>query len=312
MKTLADIGERGLVAGLASIFNAGRGVVTGIGHDCAILRVPGSKADIAVTTDAVIEGVHFRRGTSLRAVGHKAMARALSDLAATGAEPAWALLDLVAPPSTSAAAIGQLLRAVSRTAARYGVSVVGGDTARGDRIELHAFAIGFVPRSKAILRSGARPGDAIYVTGHLGFSGQGRHLSFEPRVKEGLWLRQRGYPSAMTDVSDGLATDLAHLCEMSGCGAVVCADCIPCAATRGSRESANRRIAHALCDGEDFELLFTVPAAKTTALEKAWRTAHRLRLTRIGEMTRGPRVPSIVMPDGSKRFITRKGYDHFA
>lgn len=296
MKTLRELGERETIRRLARLLDAGRDVRTGIGDDAAVVRIAGSRFDVVLTTDAVIEGVHFRRDARPGAIGHKAAARVLSDLAAMGAEPLHLLTNLVAPPTATWSSIEQMYRGAARICGRHGAAIIGGDTASGPLLELHVFGVGRVPEGRAVLRSGGQPGDAIFVTGALGGSLKGRHLAFEPRVREGIFLRR--WATAMMDVSDGLALDLHRLCRASGVGADLDSERIPVSrAARGVRA--------ALSDGEDFELLLTVPRRRAVSFERAWRRAFSLRCTRIGDLRAGRGIRL----DG--RPLAAGGFEHF-
>ncbi|HEY8241525.1 MAG TPA: thiamine-phosphate kinase, partial [Kiritimatiellia bacterium] len=270
MKTLGDIGEQALIKRLARRLPSPRGVAVGIGDDCAVVRVPGSAHDLVYTTDAVIEGTHFLKGTAPEKIGHKAVGRVLSDLAAMGSEPLYILINLVATRRTPLACVEEIYRGAARLCARHGAAIIGGDTSTGPVLELHVFGVGRVPRNRAVLRSGARAGDVIYVTGRLGGSIHGKHLTFDPRVREGQWLRN--WATAMIDISDGLATDLRHITEASGVGAEILPARIPLAKNAKNLQSA-------LSDGEDFELLFTVSQKKAAAFERAWHKSFRLLCT---------------------------------
>ena len=187
-------------------------------------------------------------------------------------------------------------------------AIIGGDTTESDRLEVHVFAAGTVPHGKARLRSGARPGDCLFVTGLLGGSRHGRHLSFEPRVREGQWLRD--WATAMIDLSDGLATDLRHLATASGTGAELDAAAIPVAPAAGAGIDA--ALAHALGDGEDFELLFTVTADHAPLVASRWAEAWPdLRLSRIGRIVPGTSI-SILTADGRRHEMLNAGCQHFA
>jgi thiamine-monophosphate kinase len=198
-------------------------------------------------------------------------------------------------------------------------------------LELHVFAVGRVPQGKAVLRSGAKPGDRLYVTGKLGGSLLGRHLRVEPRLAEGQWLRENGWVTAMMDVSDGLAADLPRLVKASGVGAVVDAEAVPVsgAARRMGKggeqraegeeqraegnEQGERGMAaleHALSDGEDFELLFSVSARKAEAFESGWRKRFRLECTAIGKVTKAAGKVDLVW-NGKVVPLTAMGYEHF-
>lgn len=289
-----------------------RDVIAGIGDDCAVVRLPGSAHDLLLTSDPVIEGIHFIPGAASEAVGHKAVGRVLSDIAAMGGEPLWILVDLVAPRPAPVARIEGIYRGMRRLARAAGAAVVGGDTSSGPALELHLFAVGRVPERRAILRSGARPGNLVYVTGALGGSRAGRHLSFVPRLREGCWLRAGGWATAMMDLSDGLATDLPRLLAMSEVGAVIESARLPVAQAVGTMRDGRSDIEHALGDGEDFELLFTVPAAKRAAFEAAWRRAWpRLACTRIGAIVRGPAILRLKHEDGRLKKCRIAGFTHF-
>ncbi|MEI6168859.1 MAG: thiamine-phosphate kinase [bacterium] len=307
-----QIGEDNLIRRLKRLVPGRADVVAGIGDDCAVVR-PGRRDpyDLLLKSDPVIEGVHFLPEASGVAIGHKALGRVLSDLAAMGGEPLWILVDLVAPPTASVAHIEAVYKGMARLARRYGAAIVGGDTSSGKVLEVHVFAAGRVPRGKAILRSGARPGDALYVTGALGGSGLGRHLRFEPRLSEGQWLREAAGVTAMMDVSDGLATDVRRLAAASGTGVVLDLGRIPVAGAARRLKDQRSALEHALADGEDFELLFTVQERKARSFEAAWAKAFLLPCTRIGEMTAKPgRVEG---RDGQDcKPLTIHGYEHFS
>jgi thiamine-monophosphate kinase len=307
---VGDLGERGLIGRLAGRVGRGRGVVRGIGDDCAVVRVHGSAWDWLLTTDPVIEGVHFLRDAPGRRVGHKAAGRVISDIAAMGGEPLYVLFDLVAPAGAPVGRIEDIYRGATAVCARHGAAIIGGDVARGPRLELHAFAVGRVERGRAVLRSGARPGDVIHVTGRLGGSRLGRHLTFEPRVAAGRWIARGGWATAMMDVSDGLASDLRRILEESRVGADLDAARIPVSSAARRLRDGRSALDHALGDGEDFELLFTVPAARTAAFSRAWRRAFPgLPATAIGTITPARGVLTL-KTEGTARPVGR-GYEHF-
>lgn len=307
-----DIREDALITRLARLAPGRADVATGIGDDCAVVRTGRREPfDLLLKSDPVIEGVHFTPDSPAEAVGHKALGRVLSDIAAMGGEPLWFLVDLVAPATTPVARIEGIYRGLARLARRHKVALVGGDTAKGKMLELHVFAAGRVPRGKAVLRSGARPGDRLYVTGVLGGSGLGRHLRFEPRLAEGTWLREHGWATAMMDVSDGLATDLRRMMRASQAGAVLEADRIPVASAARRLRDRRSPLDHALADGEDFELLFAVPRRRAVAFESAWKRQFTLRCSRIGEVTSAPGTLDLATPERRMPLLLR-GYEHFA
>jgi len=318
MNTVSDIGEVGLIERLGRLVPGRRDVVTGIGDDCAVVR-GGKDFDLLLKSDPVIEGVHFDKAAPAGLVGRKAVGRVLSDMAAMGGEPLWMLIDLVAPAGLPCERIEGVYKGAAALARRHGVAIVGGDTSRGPVLELHVFGVGRVPRGTAVLRSGARAGDRLYVTGSLGGSLLGRHLRLEPRVAEGCWLREGGWVTAMLDVSDGVAADLPRLAKASGVGAVVEAAAVPVSAAarragKGRRDCRPRTtddgLWHALGDGEDFELLFSVPGRKAAAFEAAWRRRFRLKCTGIGRMTRLAGKVELLR-NGVQVPLLHRGYEHF-
>lgn len=306
--------ENALVNRLTDGLPSRADVITGPGDDCAVVRAGArDRHDELLKSDPVIEGVHFRSDASPQAVGHKALARVLSDMAAMGGEPLWVTVNLVLRGARDARWAQAAYAGMARLARRTGVAIVGGDTSRGPVRELHVFAVGRVPRGKAVLRSGARVGDALYVTGRLGGSLAGRHLRFEPRLAEGAWLRAKAWATAMMDVSDGLATDLPRLMAASGTGARLRQGAVPvsAAARRAARGDGRPAWQHALCDGEDFELLFTVRGRQADAFERAWPRQFRLPCTRIGTVIRGPGRIEIEDEKGKVRTQKARGFEHF-
>lgn len=307
MVTLESIGESALIARLQRRLFPGRDVIVGPGDDCAVVRV--GTEDWLLTSDPVIDGVHFEACTDPEAIGHKAIARALSDIAAMGGTPRWALVNLVVPHTTDVERLDAVYDGMAITAKANGIAIVGGDVAKGPLLELHLFAVGSLPCDSAILRSGATPGDGIYVTGSLGGSRLNkRHLTFTPRIREGLWIRNGHWASAMCDISDGLSTDLHHLTDAGHVGAELQFAVLP--GSEAARHT-DTPLAHILTDGEDFELLFTVPSVKEQAFVTAWQRDFALACTRIGRITDGSTVVGIDA-NGTRSTLTAAGYDHFA
>jgi len=331
---LSDLGESGFLERLRDWTSTRPPVLVGIGDDAAVLDV-GGESDLVVSTDAYVENVHFRTDTLEPAdVGHRAMAGALSDLAAMGAKGIAAFVALHAPPDTPIDFLRSLYRGLARAAEPYGVQVAGGDTVRGP-LALDVTAVGTVPRGRALLRSGARDTDVVFVSGPLGRSEAGRLLLFgetaadvsassrrdaeaahrapRPRfdVAE-LVMGLAAPPTAMIDVSDGLGIDLGRLCEASGAGCRVDAARIPVdeAAQRIAAAEGREPEALALGGGEDYELVFTVPADGVEDLEAAARSAG-LVLFRIGEITPRDAGTSLIRPDGRAVELPRSGWDHF-
>ncbi|MCX7591603.1 MAG: thiamine-phosphate kinase [Kiritimatiellae bacterium] len=311
MSTLAKIGELEIIRRLAASIRHRPDVVTGIGDDCAVVHLKQSRTrDILLTTDAVTEGVHFVPETPGRQVGHKAIGRVLSDIAAMGGKPMWALVDIGAPGDCCLERLKDFYRGAIRLAGRHGVSIVGGDTSEAPVLTAHVFGVGTVPTGRAVLRSGARPGDLLFVTGSLGGSILGKHVRFVPRVREGLMIRN--WATSMIDLSDGLATDLRHILTMSGVGARLFAEAIPVATAAHRLHDGRSALDHALHDGEDFELLFTIPPERRKAFLAAWRKRFDLRCSEIGIITPGPAHIVLVERSGTWQTLTSRGYEHFS
>ncbi len=307
------IAEKALIAQVRRLAAAATtpAVVAGIGDDCAVLRfVPGrgkekaqsKQKDTLVTTDFSLEGIHFRRDWhSAESVGHRCLARGLSDIAAMGGEPVAAFLSLALPRNLPQSWVGRFARSLINLAERYGVTLAGGDTAESPNgVLADIVLVGAVPRGRAVLRSGARPGDRIYVSGELGGSEAAvwqmrkskrklnpreypRHFFPEPRIELGRVLRGKGLALAMIDTSDGLSTDLAHICEESGVGAELQAEVIPRASV--GKPSREVDLQFALHGGEDYELLFTSPSGKRVPSRIAG-----VPITQIGHITRQRKI----------------------
>jgi thiamine-monophosphate kinase len=248
--------ERGFIRWLRGQVAPCRDVRVDIGHDAAVVR---GRDPSVLKVDNLVESIHFRRGTPPARIGHKAMARPLSDFAAMGATPRFALVGWTVPRGASAI-LRPLFTAMRRTGEKYGVRIVGGDLCshRGPlaiSVSLFGFASG-----PLLTRRGARSGDLVCVTGALGGSILGKHLAFRPRLEEGRRLARAG-AHAMIDISDGLLVDLDRMCEESGAGATLFERLIPvsAAARRLARRTGRPAIEHALTDGEDYELLAAVP-----------------------------------------------------
>src|SRR5205085_4213537 len=232
-------------------------VVVGPGDDCAVLDFGLPDRLLLFKTDAVVEGVHFPPDTAAEKIGHKALGRCLSDIAAMAGTPATALVTLGLPRNFDPEFVQGIYDGVGALARRHEVAIAGGETTTNpERMLISVALIGWVPRGKNVLRSGAEVGDAIFVTGELGGSLRGRHLEFEPRLAEARWLAENFSIHAMLDVSDGLAGDLRHILKASRVGAELLATAIPISpqARRAAKtEGATKPpLLAALTDGEDF------------------------------------------------------------
>jgi thiamine-monophosphate kinase len=298
-----------------------RDVLTGIGDDCAVLRLLAGR-DSLVTTDFTLEGIHFRRDWHLpESVGHRCLARGLSDIAAMGGEPVAVFLSLALPRDLRQAWIGRFARTLISLAEKHGATVAGGDTAESpDGILADIIVVGTVPKGKAILRSGAKAGDRVYVSGDLGGSaaavvrmrgGRGkvkprdyvRHFYPEPRVELGRVLREEKVVSAMIDTSDGLSTDIAHICEESGVGAEIDSSLIPRAAV--GKPASEVDLDLALHGGEDYELLFTAAQEKRIP-----RHIAGVAITQIGRITRSRGI-FVRDSKGVGYELHPRGWEHF-
>jgi thiamine-monophosphate kinase len=288
----------------------------GIGDDCAILDIPRGQ-QVLVTTDFTLEDIHFRRKWHpADSVGHRCVARGLSDIAAMGGIPRAAFLSLALPSELPQSWVDDFLAGFLKLARRYSVTLAGGDTAQSPAgILADIIVLGEVPSGNAILRSGACAGDIIYVSGTLGVSvatlqelrsakklrpsAHLRHFYPDPRIAIGKYLREKKLASAMIDTSDGLSTDLRHICEESGVGAVIEAAALPAV-------PGDDGLQFALHGGEDYELLFTAPPTKRIPRQIAGTP-----ITRIGEITRG-RAIKLQSPDGKSHPLKAGGWQHFA
>jgi thiamine-monophosphate kinase len=292
-------------------------VVTGIGDDCAVLRVPPGH-ELLVTTDFTIEKVHFRRDWHRpELVGRRCLTRGLSDIAAMGGEPRAAFLSLAVAGDVPQKWVDRFLKGLLDLAEEFKVPLAGGDTAQSaGGIQADIVVVGSVPKGKAVLRSGAKAGEQIYVTGELGGSAAAlarlaeskpvgaeyfRHFRPLARVAVGQRLRQRGMASAMIDLSDGLSTDLEHICKESHVGAEIEAEAIP----RAQVGLGKKRVALelALHGGDDYELLFTSAAAVPSSVAG-------VRVTRIGRTTQSAGI-RLIEADGKQRPIEAGGWEHF-
>jgi thiamine-monophosphate kinase len=251
--------------------STGRGIILGIGDDCAVFRPRGSSEDLLFTTDQFIEDVHFRKGDPPESIGHRALARGLSDIAAMGGEPRFCLLSLMKPLCLSDAWLKRFYRGLLKLAERTKTILAGGDLAKGPVFACDIIVCGAVRRGKAFRRNGAKPGDRIYVSGPLGgpaSTGYPPRL-FEPKLKQA----RRLHPSACIDITDGLALDLHRLCKASG----VSADLSTVPVVQGATER------HALTGGDEYELLYTsrasAPGIEIGRIEKGVAGHIRLRGT---------------------------------
>ena len=290
-------------------------LIAGAGDDCAVIEIGLPDRFLLFKTDAVVEGIHFNAETDAEQVGHKALGRCLSDIAAMGGTPVAALVTLALPVNFEPQWVEHFYAGLNRLAERYEVAIAGGEVSTNPERKLISVSlVGTVAKSRSVLRSGARVGDAIFVTGELGGSLRGKHVDFEPRVAEGQWLAQQFDIHAMIDLSDGLASDLRHILRSSNVGAELLSEAIPisrAAKLQAKEESAAKPpLLAALSDGEDFELLFTVASRDAVPLLDAWkRQFPKLRLSCIGKITAGSAL-KLRDKEGSRE-LTLRGFVHF-
>jgi thiamine-monophosphate kinase len=315
-------------------------LLLGIGDDAAVLR-PRAGSDTVITADLLVEGIDFRLDglgafqTSARDIGHKALAVSLSDIAAMGARPRFYLLSVGVPAALWRSNFLEEFYAGARAlAARHGISIIGGDTSRTpERAVVDSIVHGEVRRGRAVLRSGARPGDQIFVTGSLGGAAAGlrilesrttqrspakmsraqrrlveRQTRPTPRVDWGALLGEKRLATAMIDLSDGLSSDIAHLCRESRVGARIDASLLPIEPLlKSTRASEADALSLALDGGEDFELLFAVSPRNVPKLP---REVGGVRVTRVGEIT-GARGKIRIVEGGRERPLRPGGFEHF-
>lgn len=297
MTTLRDIGEDALIERLIGLVPRDPAPAAGPGDDCAVVD-PGPAHDFLqlLKTDALVGGVHFLADSPARAVGWKAAARVVSDFAAMGGKPERFLVTLALPAATEVSWAEDLYRGIGDCLKAFDAVLAGGETSSvppGSASVISIAATGSVRRGHLVLRSTAKPGDILLVTGTLGGSIHGKHLAFSPRLKEANWLAAGFKPTAMMDLSDGLAKDLPRLAAASGCGYVLDQDKLPVTPGCGHAE--------ALGDGEDFELLLAIDPGRVAVLMDAWSVRFpELPLTAIGMLV-GPGMGESLVG----------GWDHF-
>ena len=295
-------------------------VKLGVGDDCAVLSIPAGK-ELVVSIDTLVEGVHFFKDSDPERLGHKSLAVNLSDLAAMGAEPAWATLALTLP-AVNEDWLEAFCRGFSRLAAAHNVQLIGGDTTSGP-LNISIQAHGFVTAGAALRRDGAQPGDLIYVTGRLGDAGlalrtagnaavpasvQSRLDLPTPRLEEGQALA--GLAHAAIDISDGLISDLGHICDASGVGATLHVEKLPCSQAVRDYIHANSDWSLPLSAGDDYELCITIPPEKQAAAERL-AADFECGLTPIGRIEASAGIRCLTA-DGQAVQLCASGYEHFS
>lgn len=297
MSTLREVGEIALLDRLASLFTTNKSLAIGPGDDCAVVR-NNTEWDTLLKTDAIVENIHFLPTTKPCLIGRKALARNISDIAAMGGIPEHALVTLLVHPDRPIEFIENIYQGISDLAKQWNISIAGGETSSlpYDGLIISIALFGKVPHNTSILRSTANHGDLIVVTGELGNTFKSdHHLCFTPRVKEGTVLRESGIVSSMMDISDGLITDIKRLSKASGLNFNLELEKIP--------RRNNCSLHSALSEGEDYELLFSIPKKNINKLNKIQQSLLKnTKLTVIGNFT-SPNEPSTQ--------IDVQGWQHF-
>jgi thiamine-monophosphate kinase len=310
------VNEFDLIQLLTRNLPANDSVIAGAGDDCAVLDLGLRDRWVLFKTDAVVEGVHFTPDTPPQQIGHKALARGLSDIAAMAGTPGSALVTLALPKEFDPKRVEGIYDGIKTLAQRHGVAIVGGETTTNpERLLLSIALLGTVAKDKCPLRSGAKAGDAIFVSGELGGSLAARHVEFEPRLVEARWLTDHFSIHSMIDLSDGLAGDLRHILKASQVGAELLSSAIPISRAARlqskSESSAKPPLLAALTDGEDFELLFTVASREAVPLLDGWKKQFpALPLSCIGRISAGSGL--MLRDRHGLKPLTAHGYTHFA
>jgi thiamine-monophosphate kinase len=295
-RSLRELGEDRLLAQILPPLKRNSRVVAGAGDDCAVVKFRGAKEWLLLKSDCVVEGIHFVTGSSARAVGWKAMMRALSDFAAMSGVPQFALITLVIAGKKRVMWVRDLYRGLNQAARYFDVAIIGGETSDTDGPSVIVVSIaGIIEADRCILRSGGKANDDLFVTGKLGGSIRRRHLNFVARIEEARWLTANFKVHAMMDLSDGLGADLPRLARASRLAFSIDERALP--VSRGCT------VQQAISDGEDYELLFAISRRNRARLERMWRRKFpKLGLTRIGSLHQRSKI---------KHQTFLRGYVHF-
>lgn len=334
---LSEIGEFGLIKRLAEdCVNEPSTVVKGIGDDAAVLQ-PG-KGDLLVSSDMLVEGVHFLPGKiTFSQLGYKSVAVSLSDIAAMGGTPRHVLVSLAVPEYMTVEDVEELYRGMKAVLSRYSVNLVGGDTVSSPVLTIDVTVLGEARPSGAVTRGGARPGDAVMVTGYPGSSAAGlelllnpgdwadrllpgdremllgAHLLPEPALLQAAALMETGCVTAMIDISDGIAGEINHICDKSGVGAEIAAGKIPISgpAMRAAELAGKNPLDWALYGGEDYQLLFTVPSGEIERIAAVFREQSLGPVAAIGRITGEGAGRKIILSPGVSSELKPASYNHF-
>lgn len=301
---LQSIGEFGLINRLARDIRTDKSVVVGVGDDAAVLEYS-KKEYLLLTCDMLVEDVHFLRKAKSEDIGWKAVCCSVSDIAAMGGEPKWLVVSIGAPKSLKLEYLDGIYRGIKKAVSRFNINIVGGDTVSSEKVVIDVAMIGSVKKNNLVLRSGAKIGDAIFVTGSLGNAVKsGKHLKFTPRLKESQVLVNNFKINSMMDISDGLAGDLGHILEMSKVGAIIYEKYIP--------KAKGASLDSALSEGEDFELLFTASKNEARRIMKNFRRFCKTKISYIGEIIKPGFGFMMIGKDKRIVQVRLKGFNHFA
>ncbi|MFH1782802.1 MAG: thiamine-phosphate kinase [Candidatus Omnitrophota bacterium] len=298
---LRDLGEFNLIDRIKKDISKSSSVIKGIGDDTAVLRYKKGKF-LLFTIDMLIEGRHFTKKLDPYLVGKKALSVSISDIASMGGIPTNFLVSLGVKSGLDVKYIDRLYRGMKDVAKRFNINLVGGDTVKSEKIIIDIALLGEVKKKDLTLRSNAKDKDLIFLTGDIGGSIKNKHFNFTPRIKEAQFLVKNFKISSMIDVSDGLSQDLGHILKASSVGGVIHEEKIPL-----SKDA--RDFNSSLSDGEDFELVFTLPKKEGLRLMKIW--PFKTRLSNIGEITSSNKGIMLVLKDGKISKLKVKGYTHF-
>lgn len=294
-----QLGEFGLIERFKRLIKTDSSVIKGPGDDCAVLKLDKDRYQL-LTSDMLVEDVDFTLKDSPYLIGRKSVAVSISDIASCSGQPRYCVISLGLPKNMPVVFVDKLFKGMLDIAKRYKVNIVGGDLSRSHKVVIDVSMLGVVEKKYLTLRSRACPGDIIFVSGELGGSIKGKHLKFNPRLKEARYLARNFKVNAMIDISDGLAQDLRHILEQSDCGAVIYEDLIPF-----SKEAES--LFDALNNGEDFELLFTLPRREAKKLLKI----KRVKFKAIGEIMKKNYGFKLIDKNKLQVDIQPKGFRHF-
>jgi len=298
-----DIGESGLIERITKKIKTDNSVIKGIGDDTAVIKYKKGRF-ILFTSDMLIEDVHFKRSDSPFYIGHKALGCSISDIAAMGGIPKYALVSLGLPADLSLKFLDSLFKGINSIAKRFKINIVGGDTNRSKKIIIDVSLIGQIEEKNLVLRKGARKGDQIFVTGSLGGSIYKKHLQFLPRLKESRYLVENFKINSMIDISDGLVLDLYRITKTSGVGAVVYEELIPI-----SKDA--KSLNEALYMGEDFELLFCLPLNQAVRLMESKKIKGLAKISYVGEIIDKRFGLKLITKKAEEKILEPKGFTHF-